>query len=68
MFYQMTTAIANNPNFGGMTDAEVGRFLEENGFICYRKLPDGEWIGMLRLVFTMSVCCGITKLECFKYR
>lgn len=57
-----------NHELNGMTDVEVENFLKYNQFIKFRKLQDGEWIGMLQLAFTMSVCCGITLHDCFKYR
>lgn len=54
--------------FRASTDEQIETFLKQQGFICVRKLPDGEWIGLLKLAFTMSVCCGIEEITPFKYR
>lgn len=59
-------------SFDSMTDEEVIAWLIENEAIKSadeaRKLPDGEWIILHQLTFTLSVCCGITKDTMFKYR
>lgn len=54
--------------FEGMTDAEIKQFILSQGFIQTRKLPDGSWIGLLRLAFSMSVCVGIGRIQSFTYR
>lgn len=55
-------------NFQNATDDQIKEFLKEQGFIEVRRLEDGEWVGLLRLAFTMSVCCGIDEMCPFKYR
>lgn len=54
--------------FAGMTAKEIEDFMQLNRFECYRRLETGEWIGMLRLAFTMSVCMDITRDTPFAYR
>lgn len=54
--------------FRDMSDEEIVEFLKSQGFIDVRKLPDGHWIGLLRLAFSMSVCVGIGYTESFTYR
>ncbi len=55
-------------NFRASTDEQIEAFLKEQGFIEVRKLDDGEWVGLLKLAFTMSVCCGVEEISPFKYR
>lgn len=54
--------------FDNKTDEEIEAFLLAQHFICVRKLDDGEWIGLHRLAYTMSVCMGIEDISPFKYR
>lgn len=55
--------------FPDMTDEEVEAWLKnESNFHCVRRLPDGEWIGIISLAFSLAVCVGITKMEIMKYR
>lgn len=54
--------------FANKTDEEVEQFLLSQGFMQVRKLEDGEWIGLLQLAFTLSVCMGIEDITPFKYR
>lgn len=65
-----TSHSRTSTEFPGMTDTEVESFLLSPacGFIKVRKLEEGEWIGLLRLAFTLSVCCGVGSITCFKYR
>lgn len=63
-----TTPSVINPQFDGMTDKEVESFLADNNFIMWRKLEDGEWIGLFRLAYTWSVCCGVERITQYKYR
>lgn len=57
-----------NEQFGEISDEAVEVFLKQNGFMQVRKLETGEWIGLMRLAFTMSVCCGIDDMTPFRYR
>jgi len=50
------------------SDEEIEAFLKEQSFIAVRKLDDGTWIGMLQLMFTMSVCVGITATQTHTHR
>lgn len=57
--------------FPGRSDKEVETFLlapDQCNFIKVRKLDDGEWIGLYKLAYTWSVCCGIGEITSFKYR
>ena len=52
-----------------MTDAEIEKWLvEESNFHCVRKLPDGEWIGIISLAYSLAVCVGIEYVSIMKYR
>lgn len=55
-------------SFSSMTDDEVSKWLIENGITKFRKLKDGEWICLYKLMFTMSVCCGVDMGSMYKYR
>ncbi len=43
-------------------------FLAENSYCMPRQLEDGDWIGIQELMFTTSVCMGITPTSPFTYR
>ena len=58
----------NRNSFDGWTEEQVHSFLRENNFLAFRQLPNGEWIGMMRLMFTMSVCMDITPMSPYAYR
>lgn len=52
-----------------MTDEQLIQFLEKEGFKHIRKLPDDEeFVAILPLAFSTSVCCGIDATTPFKYR
>lgn len=55
-------------SFEGWTKEEVESFMLSNGFITYRQLETGEWIGILPLMFTTSVCMDVTPISAFAYR
>ena len=49
-------------------DPKFKNFLLDQGYLNPRRLEDGEWVAMMPLMFTMSVCCGIGETQPFKYR
>ncbi len=55
-------------SFDDWTEEEVHAFLRENTFVAFRQLPSGEWIGILPLLFTTSVCMDITPISSYSYR
>ena len=55
-------------NFNNMTPQQVEEYLIQQGFIKVRQLNDGCWIGVLKLVFTTSVCMDIGEISPFSYR
>lgn len=57
-----------NPSFPNMSDEEVADFLSSQGCQDFRKLPDGEWIALMPLAFTLSICCAPDECSAFKYR
>lgn len=66
-----TTHSSPSPEFPGMPDTDVEAFLldpDQCNFVKVRKLEDGEWIGIYRLAYTWSVCCGIGEITSYKYR
>lgn len=54
--------------FGLMSDDEIIAYLEDLGYEHIRKLEDGEWVLIMPLLFTVSVCCGVGKTTSYKYR
>lgn len=62
--------IANvqSKGFRNSTDTEIESFLHAQGFTACRKLDDGDWVGILKLATTWSVCNGINALAPFMYR
>lgn len=57
-----------NNAFQGMTTEQVQQFLRENQFELFRQLETGEWVGVMRLAFTWSVCMDIGPISPFIYR
>lgn len=59
----------SNLQFRGMTDEQVEKYLiDDCDFIKVRKLESGEWIGILKLIFTTSVCMDIDYITPYVYR
>lgn len=54
--------------FEEWTDEEVDKFLTENTFTAWRRLETGEVIGILKLMFTTSVCMDVTPINPYAYR
>ena len=54
--------------FEGWTDEEIQTFMDEQRLQHWRKLPDGEVVCLQPLMFTLSVCCGVTPHTMYKYR
>lgn len=50
------------------SDEEIEQFLLKEGYLACRKLDDGEWIALLPLAFTLSVCCGPDFINAYQYR
>lgn len=44
------------------------QLLDIGGYTEVRQLEEGDWVGILPLIFTTSVCCGIDLYSPFKYR
>lgn len=55
-------------HFEGWSDEKINTFMQENSFLAWRRLEDGEYIGLIKLLFTMSVCTGIEPNTPYKYR
>lgn len=54
--------------FEGMTKQEIDEFFQLNQFQAWRQLETGEWIGLYRLTFTLSVCMDVTPYSSYAYR
>ena len=55
-------------NFDGYTDEEVTEFLKSQGYEMFRKLPNGEWVMIVRLAFTFAVCLVVSPSAPYRYR
>lgn len=49
-------------------DEKVLTFMEENDMLYPRKLDDGSWVAMHRLLFAWSICCDVKPIEQYSYR
>lgn len=54
--------------FDGWSDEQVEDFLKTHLYEYPRKLSDGSWCGLSKLMFTWSVCMDIDEFSPFKYR
>lgn len=50
------------------TDEEMYQFLKANMFTHVRKIEDGTFVGIIRLMFTHAVCTDITFDSPYAYR
>lgn len=64
----MRVTPSTNEELQSAADRDMLAFLSEEGFINPKKLDDGEWVAIMKLAFTVSVCCGIGRFTAFKYR
>lgn len=55
-------------SFDGWEKADVLAFMEENYYLMPRQLEGGEWVAMVRLAYTWSVCSDIRPATPFIYR
>lgn len=46
-----------------MTDDKLIAFLEDEGYENLRKLPNGLWIGTMRMLFTQGLFVGLTATD-----
>ncbi len=42
-----------------MTEAELFKFLDSEGYKNLRRLPDGQLIGIYKFLFTYGLCVGL---------
>ena len=55
-------------SFDDWSDQDLNQFMQENGFLAWRRLATGEVVALLKLMFTLSVCCDVTPSRVFQYR
>lgn len=55
-------------SFDDWEQEDVLAFLTDNGYTHIKQLQDGDWCGIQRLMFTHSVCMGVTPTNPFAYR
>lgn len=55
-------------SFDGWPPEEIASYLADCNILHPRQLPDGNWIGLLKLMYTLSVCVGVTPVDVFAYR
>lgn len=55
-------------SFVDVPEEEIRAFLTQSGFIDFRQLEDGTVIGLLPLMYTLSVCCDVTPTTAYHYR
>ena len=49
-------------------DAFTRTMVEQLGFICARRLPDGTYVGIKPLLFTIALCVGTTESDAYERR
>lgn len=54
--------------FAGASDKEIISWLEGNHYISPRKLDDGSWVALHRLMYTWSVCVDMDEVTAYRYR
>jgi hypothetical protein len=56
-------------SFENWPESEVHDYLTTKcGIIHARQLPDGSWAGLMQLLYTLSVCMGISPTDSYQYR
>lgn len=56
-------------SFDDWPEEEVHDYLTTKcGIIHARKLEDGSWCGLMKLLYTLSVCMGISPTDAYCYR
>ncbi len=68
---ELLKLMVRDPGECGYVDEDDEGFadwLVTQHFTHIRRMSDGHWIGMQKLMFTMSICVGITRMEAYRYR
>lgn len=52
----------------GEQDDFTRRMRDELGYVGARRLPDGTYVGLLRLMFTMAICVGVSEFTSYTRR
>lgn len=65
---ETNTEILNTNDLYNVNEDDFKAFLAKEGYTVFKKLPDGEWVAIMPLAFSTSVCCGIDYISPFKYR
>ena len=52
----------------GAQDHFTRAMIEEMGYIGAKRLPDGRYVGMQRLMFTLAICLDVTQTSPFARR
>lgn len=63
-----TKASSKYDNFYDWDDAKVLAYLEKNAYTDARKLEDGSWVAIHRLLFAWSICTDISPMSPYAYR
>jgi hypothetical protein len=52
-----------------MSDDDFRAWLEnENGYLFVRKLDDGTWVGLTRMIYTWGLCVGLSQGDGYERR
>ena len=54
--------------FSESTDEEIIAWLKRQNYIGPRKLDDGTWVAINKLMYTWSVCVDMDEVTAYRYR
>lgn len=59
---------ALNPDTDGAQDAFTERMRTELGYLGAKKLEDGTYVGVQRLLYTLAICVGVSEIKPYERR
>lgn len=54
--------------FKAGSDNEIKAWIEANHYLMPRKLDDGSWVAISRLMYTWAVCVDMDEVTAYRYR
>lgn len=55
-------------SFDHYSKEELEQFKKDNGILALKRLPDGFWVGVKPLMYTVAICAGIEPFLTYRYR
>lgn len=60
--------MALNPGEAGAQDAFTAKMRDELRYVGAKRLADGTYVGVQRLMFTLAICVGVTEASAYQRR